>query len=221
MSDRRAGLGIGQGSKTMGGGYSAFNVRPSISPPTRSTWRSAAVPPGAVHAARPSAELIVFPIVATVRAASAANKTEAELNALDVEEQVTGYELAYLVQTRMLAGANRPVYHDTVVSANDGRVLKQWKALQTVVGTGNSQYNGAVPISTTLSGSTYSMKDATRGTGGTFGAHGDHQRQPRHQRRRHLHQQPPTPGATASSTSPAAAPPTPTARPPRSTRCGA
>jgi hypothetical protein len=47
------------------------------------------------------------------------------------------------------------VYHDTIVSARDGRILSSGHALQTVVGTGNSQYNGAVPINTTLVGSTY------------------------------------------------------------------
>jgi Zn-dependent metalloprotease len=65
---------------------------------------------------------------------------------------------------------NTPRFHDTVVSAADGSVIDQWSMVQTVVGTGNSQYNGAVPINTTLSGSTYSMIDATRGVGGTFGA---------------------------------------------------
>jgi Zn-dependent metalloprotease len=70
----------------------------------------------------------------------------------------------------MIVGGTHPYYHDTVISATDGHVIKQWKTLKTVAGTGYSQYNGTVPISTTLSGSTYSMKDATRGVGGTFGA---------------------------------------------------
>jgi Zn-dependent metalloprotease len=39
-----------------------------------------------------------------------------------------------------------------------------------VVGTGHSQYNGDVPINTTLSGGVYKMIDGSRGTGGTFGA---------------------------------------------------
>ncbi len=117
----------------------------------------------------PSAELIIYPVVRSVRVASAANKAEADLNAVDLEDVVTGYQLAYLVHTRMAKGKN-PVYHDTIVSAKDGSVIEQWSAVQTVVGTGNSQYNGAVPINTTLNGSTYSMIDATRGVGGTYGA---------------------------------------------------
>jgi Zn-dependent metalloprotease len=170
ISDRRGGLGFGASSAKMGGRYSSVNVQPSISAAAAIDQAVAAVSPGAVHLARPSAELIVFPVVASVRVPSAVNKIESDLNAMDLEEQVTGYELAYLVQTRMVAGGNRAVYYDTVVSAVDGHVIKQWKALQTVVGTGFSQYNGTVPINTTLAGSTYSMKDGTRGIGGTYGA---------------------------------------------------
>jgi Zn-dependent metalloprotease len=117
----------------------------------------------------PFAELIIYPVMKEVRIASAVNKAEADLNATDLESVVDSYKLAYLVHTRMVSG-NKPVFHDTVVSAIDGSVIDQWSMLQTVVGTGNSQYNGAVPINTTLSGATYSMIDASRGIGGTYGA---------------------------------------------------
>jgi Zn-dependent metalloprotease len=63
----------------------------------------------------------------------------------------------------------RLVYQDTVVNAKTGAIVDKWQALQTVVGTGHSQYNGDVPIQTTLSGSTYKMLDSSRGVGGTFG----------------------------------------------------
>jgi Zn-dependent metalloprotease len=168
VADRRAGLGFGAASIAMGGSFSSFDVKPSIAPARAIEVAVAASFPGGVQIAKPSAELIVFPLVASVRVAAAANKVDSELNAMDLEQRVTGYELAYLVQTRMVAGASQPVYYDTVVSAADGHVIKQWKALKTVIGTGNSQYNGAVPISTTLTGSTYSMRDPTRGVGGTF-----------------------------------------------------
>jgi len=156
-------------SASLNGRFANFNVTPAISSKAAIGVAVQSTAPAAAHAVTPSAELIIYPIVTTVRTAAAANKAEAQLNALDVVDQVTGYELAYLVQTRMVSGT-KPVYFDTVVSANDGRVLAQWKALKTVVGTGKSQYNGTVPINTTLSGSTYSLKDATRGTGGTYGA---------------------------------------------------
>jgi Zn-dependent metalloprotease len=126
-------------------------------------------PPVLVTIDPPSAELIIYPVVQSVRVAGAVNKAESALNAVDLEDVVTGYQLAYLVHTRMAMGKT-PVYHDTIVSAKDGSIIEQWSAVQTVVGTGNSQYNGAVPINTTLNGSTYSMIDSTRGVGGTYGA---------------------------------------------------
>jgi Zn-dependent metalloprotease len=169
VADRRAGLGFGASSVAMGGSFSTFNVRPAIAPANAAGLAFSSIFASGVQTAKPSVELIVFPVVVSERVAAAANKVDSELNAMDLQERVTGYELAYLVQTRMLVGGVQPVYYDTVVSAIDGHVLKQWKSLQTVIGTGNSQYNGAVPISTTLAGSTYSMKDPTRGTGGTFG----------------------------------------------------
>ncbi|MFL6656511.1 MAG: M4 family metallopeptidase, partial [Massilia sp.] len=117
----------------------------------------------------PRAELLVVPVMKDVRVASAIGKDEDELNAMDIEQVVDHYELAYLVSTRK-ANGDQPIFHDTLVNAHTGAIIDQWNMLQTVIGTGNSQYNGTVPISTTLSGSTYSMKDGTRGTGGTFGA---------------------------------------------------
>ena len=126
------------------------------------------VAPSGTHRWAPSAELLIYPVMKTVRIPSAANKPESKLNALDVEDVIDHYELAYLVHTRMASGG-KLVYFDTVLNAKTGAVIKQWKALTTVVGTGNSQYNGTVPIQTSLSGSTYKMLDSTRGTGGTYG----------------------------------------------------
>ena len=80
--------------------------------------------PSGSHAAPPSAELIIYPVMKTERAAGAEGKSDAELNALDLEEKVAGYELVYLVKTRMDSG-DKAVYHDTIVSARTGRVIKQ------------------------------------------------------------------------------------------------
>ena len=170
VADRRSGLGYGASSIATGGAYASFSVQPTIAPARAVEMAVASIFPAGVQTAKPGIELIVFPIVASVRVAAAANKVDSELNALDLEQRVTGYALAYLVRTRMLVGDSRPVYYDTVVSAADGHVLKQWKALKTVIGTGYSQYNGSVPISTTLADGVYSMKDPTRGVGGAFGA---------------------------------------------------
>src|SRR5437764_1388531 len=99
------------------------------------------------HATPPSAELIIWPVMKSERLASARDKPEAELNALDLQEVVDHYELAYLVHTRAYAG-DIPVFRDIVVSARDATILEQWSMVQSVVGVGHSQYNGDVPINT-------------------------------------------------------------------------
>ncbi|OEZ58884.1 M4 family metallopeptidase [Duganella sp. HH105] len=170
VSDRRAKLDAGAAAS--GGGRSA-TVAPADWTPTLSTTDAIAqvvkaVAPSGTHRWEPKAELLIYPVMKSVRVASALKKSESALNALDLEEVVDHYELAYFVQTRM-ADNGKLVYFDTMVNAKTGAVIAQWKALQTVVGTGNSQYNGAVPIQTSQSGSTYKMLDSTRGTGGTYG----------------------------------------------------
>jgi Zn-dependent metalloprotease len=146
-----------------------FNVQPAISASAAIDAVLRTMSPGATHVVPPRAELIVYPIVSTQRAPSAADKAEDELNAVDVEEVVERYELAYLVRTRMRLG-QQPVYHDTVVSAATGRIIDQWSMLKTAAGTGKSQYNGTVPLSTTQDGERFKMIDPLRGTGGVHGA---------------------------------------------------
>ncbi len=158
VADRRSGLK----SKDL-------DVTPSVAANSAIDKVVRSVAPGAAHLVPAKAELIIYPVMKEVRVAAAANKAEADLNALDLEEVVDSYQLAWLVETRMTVG-NKPVFYNTVVNARDGSVIDQWSMVQTVTGVGNSQYNGSVPINTTLSGSTYSMKDAARGVGGTFGA---------------------------------------------------
>jgi Zn-dependent metalloprotease len=167
-SDRRAQLGTGP-SNRLGGPTSDFSVKPAISSKAAIDAALASLTQSATHVSPPNAELIIYPLLRTERLPSAVNKAEAELNALDVQEVVDGYELAYLVHTRMVA-AGKPVYHDTIVSAQDGHIIDQWNMLQTVVGVGKSQYNGEVPINTTFADGQYKMLDDSRGKGGTFGA---------------------------------------------------
>jgi Zn-dependent metalloprotease len=173
-SERRAGLGKRAGASAADGPGSGappgdFSVIPAISPKQAIDKALASLGTEASHVTPPSAELIIYPVMRTERTVAARDKPEYELNALDVQDVVDHYELAYLVHTRMHAG-DKPVYHDTVVSARDGSILDQWNMLQTVIGVGKSQYNGEVPINTTLADGKYKMIDDTRGTGGTFGA---------------------------------------------------
>jgi Zn-dependent metalloprotease len=169
VSERRPGVAIadarGRVARTA---PAAPDLTPSLSGSDAIALVVKQVAPRGVHRWMPTSELLIYPVMKSVRIASAVNKAESALNALDLEEVVDHYELAYMVRTRMADG-NRLVYRDSVVNAKTGAVIAQWNALQTVVGTGNSQYSGSVPINTTLSGSTYSMKDASRGVGGTYG----------------------------------------------------
>jgi Zn-dependent metalloprotease len=167
-SDRRLFLGKGSANR-LGAATAEFGVTPALS--TRAAIDAAlrSLPDGATHVTPPSAELIIYPIMKTERVPAAVNKADDELNALDVEDVVASYELSYLVHTRMIVGG-KPVFHDTVVSALDGRIIGQWSMLQTATGIGHSQYNGNVPISTSMSGAKYVMVDPERGTGGLFGA---------------------------------------------------
>jgi Zn-dependent metalloprotease len=172
VSDRRAGLGVAPGGAPA---PSATAAPPADLTPVLSAADAIAVAvrstaPNGVHRWEPSAELLIYPLMKTVRVASAVGKADTELNALDLEEVVDHYELAYMVKTRMALNG-KPIYYDTVVNAKTGAIIAQWKALQTVVGTGHSQYNGDVPINTSpvSSGSGFQMLDASRGTGGKFG----------------------------------------------------
>ncbi len=153
------------GERRQGLSAKRFDVKPSISGKDAIALATRSMPGRGVQIDPPSAELVIFPVMKSVRAAGAENKAEADLNAVDLQDVVGSHELAYLVKTRM-----KDAFHDTIVSARDGRVLDQWSAMQNVVGTGHSQYNGDVPINTTLSGGVYKMIDGSRGTGGAFGA---------------------------------------------------
>jgi len=170
VADRRAGLG--QTGAHLGA--PAFSVRPKLpaSAAIAAFTRQLAAPHLSVTP--PAADLVIYPQVRSQRRAEAVDKPDAQLNAFDLEEVVTGYELAWLVRTRFVVN-DRPLYRDTLVSAVDGRVLEQWNALQTAgpvpaAGVGHSQYNGEVPLAAARDGGSYRLLDPTRGAGGAYGA---------------------------------------------------
>jgi len=165
-STRRQGLSSSRAAVAAGQGMP--DVTAAVTPEEVINSVVKRVAPVGVHRWKPEAELLIYPVMKTVRTAAAANKPEFALNALDLEDVVDRYELAYLVKTRMATG-KKLVYRDSIVNAKTGAVIAEWDALQTVVGQGKSQYNGTVPINTTLSGSTYQMLDTSRGTGGKYG----------------------------------------------------
>ncbi|NHZ43431.1 M4 family metallopeptidase [Massilia aquatica] len=145
-----------------------FNVLPALSAAHATTLALRSVRAGAVAEIPPTAELIIYPLVWSERLPAALGKPDDALNALDMTDVVVGYELAWLVATRLRAGP-QPVYHDTVVSAGSGRILAQWSMLQSAAGKGKSQYNGEVPLSTSEGGAGFRMVDPLRAKGGRFG----------------------------------------------------
>ncbi|MFF1702646.1 M4 family metallopeptidase [Streptomyces sp. NPDC058252] len=56
-----------------------------------------------------------------------------------------------------------PVARTVLTDARTGAQIDAWDSIETATGDGKSLYSGTVPLETTLSGSTYQLKDATRG----------------------------------------------------------
>lgn len=56
-----------------------------------------------------------------------------------------------------------PVARTVVTNALTGKQIDAWDSIETAIGDGQSLYGGTVPLETTLSGSTYQLKDPTRG----------------------------------------------------------
>ena len=167
VADRRSGLGRGK-ANLLGGATRAFDVSPGISEQEAIETAARRIAQQRSIVAPTQAELIVYPLMQSERTREAAKKREEDLNAYDLKEVVSGYELAYLVQSRFVV-AGRPVYRDAIVSARDGRIIAEWDALQTAEGVGLSQYNGKVPLSTTQDGKQYRMIDPGRAKGGAYG----------------------------------------------------
>ncbi|MFE6171995.1 M4 family metallopeptidase [Streptomyces sp. NPDC056464] len=59
-----------------------------------------------------------------------------------------------------------PVSRTVLTDAGSGAQIDAWDSIETASGDGKSLYAGTVPLQTTASGSTYQLKDATRG--GTY-----------------------------------------------------
>ncbi|GHG91943.1 M4 family metallopeptidase [Streptomyces lanatus] len=59
-----------------------------------------------------------------------------------------------------------PVARTVLTDAGSGAQIDAWDSIETVSGDGKSLYAGTVPLQTTASGSTYQLKDPTRG--GTY-----------------------------------------------------
>jgi Zn-dependent metalloprotease len=71
--------------------------------------------------------------------------------------------LAWAVTTGGRHADGTPSRMTSYVDARTGRVLRREEGIETVDGSGQSLYSGTVPLKVTQSGSTYQLKDPTRG----------------------------------------------------------
>ncbi|MBD0672800.1 M4 family metallopeptidase [Streptomyces sp. CBMA156] len=75
--------------------------------------------------------------------------------------------LAYRTTVEGRRADGTPSRQILVTDAADGRVLASHETIETAAGTGNGVFVGQVPLTTTQSGSTYALKDASRGNQST------------------------------------------------------
>ncbi len=148
-----------------------LNVAPSLNGAEALAIIHQHLNPQGSYTYEPTAELIVFPAT-TSRVVRSRARMDQDADATMVQTDVVRYHLAYHVQTVLLSKADSFAKHDFIVDAHTGAILKQWDSLETTAatGTGNSQYNGTVSIQTNNTGTTYELRDMTRGTGGQWGA---------------------------------------------------
>lgn len=113
------------------------------------------------------------PVVTAARAESAAlatNRTKARIAGARVQSATlvvdaagAGPRLAWRVLAGGVQQDGTPSRLATYVDARTGAVLRSEQRIQTADGSGQSLYAGTVPLQLTLSGSTYQLKDPTRG----------------------------------------------------------
>ncbi|MEU6256332.1 M4 family metallopeptidase [Streptomyces sp. NPDC047043] len=72
-------------------------------------------------------------------------------------------KLAWRTSVAAKDSLGNPVSRTVVTDARTGRQIDAWDDIETATGDGKSLYSGTVPLETTLSGSTYQLKDPTRG----------------------------------------------------------
>ncbi|MBH5132005.1 M4 family metallopeptidase, partial [Streptomyces sp. HB-N217] len=75
-------------------------------------------------------------------------------------------KLAWRTNAVALDSLGNPVARTVLTDAGTGARIDAWDAIESVSGDGQSLYGGTVPLETTQSGSSYQLKDPTRG--GTY-----------------------------------------------------
>ncbi|WP_215455309.1 M4 family metallopeptidase [Streptomyces sp. ATCC 21386] len=140
-------------------------------------------PGGAFRGAdRASTRALDLPgVTPTVKAPRAADLAAAALRAANVGETLRGLtseprlvvdalhgtpRLAWRTESLAQDEAGNPVARTVLTDATTGRQIDAWDVLESAAGDGESLYGGTVPLETTASGSTFQLKDPTRG--GTY-----------------------------------------------------
>ncbi|WP_406445616.1 M4 family metallopeptidase [Streptomyces sp. NBC_01613] len=72
-------------------------------------------------------------------------------------------KLAWRTSVAAKDSLGNPVSRTVLTDARSGAQIDAWDDIETASGDGKSLYSGTVPLNTTLSGSTYQLKDPTRG----------------------------------------------------------
>lgn len=112
---------------------------------------------------KPVTELVIYPETTSRVLPQKSLADSSQLNAADFVTETAGYQLAYYVHTELeIPGETR--HTDYLVNAHTGQIIEKWDSLQTAeaVGTGNSQYSGAVRLNTNSVGAGYELRDLTR-----------------------------------------------------------
>ncbi|WP_328503255.1 M4 family metallopeptidase [Streptomyces sp. NBC_00457] len=73
-------------------------------------------------------------------------------------------KLAWRTDATAQDSLGNPVARTVLTDAVTGEQIDAWDVLETATGDGESLYSGTVPLETTASGSTYALKDPTRGS---------------------------------------------------------
>ncbi|MEU3842212.1 M4 family metallopeptidase [Streptomyces sp. NPDC028635] len=76
--------------------------------------------------------------------------------------------LAYETVVGGLQDDGTPNQLHVITDAATGQKLFEYQGIENATGTGNTQYSGTVPLTTTLSGSTYTLNDGDRGGHKTY-----------------------------------------------------
>lgn len=143
-----------KGLKVMGGDL-VIHQAPAGDYDSTSAAQAAAVPDS----------LSTSPVVSALDAvASALGKRSKEAEStLVIEARTATPRLAWLVKRSTVEKDGTPSIKEISVDATTGQIIFENETVQTVAGSGVGYSNGSVALDTTLSGTTYQLKDPTRG----------------------------------------------------------